>query len=168
MHSSLGERKRKDTGEGGKKNLQIKNMIQTEPWQPKMQNPRIVKNYLNHSQHTRLVHRQRHHQALVWNTGPAQASTAPSRLAWLKLAHHQLNSTKIHRNPTSSSSCKNQNQHISTWRWQSASSDWSRWSWNYQNQESILASVNLAGGLDEKRAKKTNRSRQGESLQYVQ
>lgn len=85
----------------------------------------LSKNYLNHSQHTRLVHRQRHRQASVCNTGPAQASAAPSRLAWLlKVAPHQLNSTKIHCNRTSSSSCKNQNQQISLRGRHSVNDDW--------------------------------------------
>lgn len=38
---------------------------QTEQCEPEKQNLGIIKNYLNHPQHTRLEHRQRHHQALV-------------------------------------------------------------------------------------------------------
>lgn len=110
-----------------KNNLKTKKVTtSTEPWKPKKHKIwGLSKNYLNHSQHTRLVHRQRHRQASVCNTGPAQASAAPSRLAWLlKVAPHQLNSTKIHCNRTSSSSCKNQNQQISLRGRHSVNDDW--------------------------------------------
>lgn len=52
--------RKKDTG----KIYSTKNK-QTEQYEPEKQNLGIIKNYLNHPQHTRLEHRQRHHQALV-------------------------------------------------------------------------------------------------------
>lgn len=100
----IGGRKKKRGGEKEKKKrgknlLHQKNKKKREKRQTDWAiwaRSRGIKNYLNHPQHTRLEHRQRHRQASVWNTGPATASAAQSRPAWLTLANHQLKSTKIH------------------------------------------------------------------------
>lgn len=94
----------------GKKNYSIGGRKKPKA-EAKKQSLGIIKNYLNHPQHTRLDP----DSAFSRPQSETQALTGlrdQSRLAWLTLANQQLKSMKkkVYSHQTSSSlSCKNQN-----------------------------------------------------------